>query len=146
MAQLVRRALVTDPLPREVALQIAQGIYATDAQDFARGIERYVQARLRIVDEFDELLIDPVVLLQQMESPGFDRPAGDCDDAATVIATLLLALGIPARFKAILRDRIEGHYRHVFAEYKQNGAWVPVDPTLPFYPVYAPGDFIIEEI
>ena len=52
---------------------------------------------------------------------------GDCDDMATLLASMLLRAGIPAKFRAIKTGG--KHFRHVYVLAKVNNTWIPLDPT-----------------
>ena len=55
------------------------------------------------------------------------RIYGDCDDAATLVAALLLALGISVRFTAV-RHEARSFFEHVFAEGLIDESWTMLDP------------------
>lgn len=54
---------------------------------------------------------------------------GDCDDQAILVATLLMAVGAPARFVAIAQN--PRYYCHVYAETRVGQYWIPVETTEP---------------
>ena len=116
-------------------------------RDYARAVEIFVRSHVVLVDEPEELLIDPSYMLAQIEERG--AAYGDCDDAAMLTAVLLYAVGLPTRFKAI-QQAPDGAYQHVFTEYQLRGlardAWIPVDTTIKGIPIYNDGDFISEEL
>jgi transglutaminase-like putative cysteine protease len=152
MARLVREALVASPLPRHVASLIARGVYAATPRDFVEGVRAYIVRNVTLVDEYDELLVDPLCMLAAIEGEGsragdcFLGPViGDCDDTAMLAALLVAAYGIPARFKAIERDPGSGSMRHVFTEYRLGNSWYPLDTTIRVAPIYGP-DVLIEEV
>lgn len=93
MRQLVRDA-VRDPSQhiRETALNI---IGTASFVDQVRRLQSFVQDSIRyIADPPDvELVQTPQYTLQQQ--------AGDCDDQATLLASLLMATGHPAQFIAV---------------------------------------------
>ena len=55
--------------------------------------------------------------------------AGDCDDMSILIASLALAIGIPARY-IIVSDDPSTEPSHVYAELYIEQAWVPLDPVM----------------
>ncbi len=59
-----------------------------------------------------------------------DRPAGDCDDKATLLAALFRALGVRVRFVAI--DTTGERFDHVYLEAQVGGLWMPFDAFVPF--------------
>lgn len=93
MRQLVRDA-IRDPAQhiRETALKIVGGAGFVDQ---VRRLQGFVQDSIRyIADPPDvELIQTPQYTLQQQ--------AGDCDDQATLLASLLMAIGHPAQFVAV---------------------------------------------
>lgn len=107
MVQLARQ-FKTDPLIRETAKSLVGGCAerdllceVTQLQHFARDQIRY----LRDVHDV-ETLQTPLNTLNTRQ--------GDCDDKASLLASLLLAIGIPAAYCAIgVRG---GPYSHVMTE------------------------------
>lgn len=77
-----------------------------------------------------------------------DLMQGDCDDQATLLASLLQAVGFPARFLAIKTATL-GPFVHVVAEAKIGRDWYPLETTEPWepgtFPVKVAGT-MIEEI
>lgn len=74
--------------------------------------------------------------LEMVKSPRAVLESGryDCDCGATLIASLLLSLGIPARFVAVGFDPYEetgpDGYDHVYVQgLNEYGQWVIVDPV-----------------
>lgn len=64
--------------------------------------------------------------VQTPEHTAFVALSGDCDDAATLEAAILGALGHPTRFVTIgLTPRA---FSHVYLEVFLRGQWVPLDP------------------
>lgn len=55
---------------------------------------------------------------------------GDCDDASTMSAALLSAVGWPAIITAIRRPN-EPEFSHVFTSAFENGKRVDIDPIVP---------------
>lgn len=55
--------------------------------------------------------------------------AGDCDDMAVLLASLLTAIGHPTRFVAI--GFTPGDLSHVYVETKIGERWIALDPTEP---------------
>lgn len=52
---------------------------------------------------------------------------GDCDDQATLLATMLESIGIPTRFVAVGFQ--PGVFSHVYAEALLGNDWVPLETT-----------------
>lgn len=74
-------------------------------------------------------------MLEDIERRGFTQ--GACDDAAVLIATLGMANGMPARFRAIAFCYLLGRcdpteaYTHVIADLFDGQAWHELDVTRP---------------
>ncbi len=111
----------------------------------ALAVESLARTSFLFVDEPEELLIDPSVQLNELDAKGVIH--GDCDDVSMFTAALLYNLGLRVRFKAVIQGP-DGSYQHVFTEYMLRGLdrWIPIDPTINGIPIYAPGDFIVEEL
>ena len=68
-----------------------------------------------------ETLADPLQVVRQGQ--------GDCDDKATLIATLLESIGHPTRFVAVGFNA--GELSHVYVETKLGSRWIALEPTEP---------------
>lgn len=125
MAELVSAAR-SNPRTRKTAIAATAGATRSNAS-LAAGIERYIRKNVRYVkDPFQvEWLQDPQVTLM--------KGSGDCDDMATLAASMLQAVGVPARFKRVAQNPATPDvYTHIFAEYQDvRGAWHRLDPSLP---------------
>ena len=76
-----------------------------------------------------ELLRDPAEAISRINSRGFTM--GDCDEAAMLGASLGMANGIPARFRALAFER-GAPYTHVIADLQgPAGRWFQLDITRP---------------
>lgn len=129
MARLARKGL-RDQRIRNLAVQITtagflngMGLQQKDFEGEARRIHAFVRDDIRYVRDTDgvELLHDPVTLLQ--------TGAGDCDDKAILLASLLGSIGHPTRFIAVAFE--PDVYSHVWVQDYLNGAWVDLEPTEP---------------
>lgn len=77
-----------------------------------------------------ELLRDPEGAVRRINARGFTQ--GDCDEAAMLAASLGMANGIPARFRA-LSFGPAAPYSHVIADLLgPGGEWYPLDVTKPY--------------
>jgi transglutaminase-like putative cysteine protease len=54
---------------------------------------------------------------------------GDCDDKSLLLAALLQAVNLPARFVAIAMN--DGGYSHVLVETRRGNKWVPLETIRP---------------
>jgi transglutaminase-like putative cysteine protease len=143
MKELVLQSFRKDPRIRDRAISIATGLESNSPVDAAQIIEQYVRNAFTLIDEPEELLIDPTAQMDELEHKGTIH--GDCDDVALLTASFLYSIGLEIRFKAISANP-DGSYQHVFTEYRLRGfnRWVPVDPTITGIPVYKRGDYIVE--
>lgn len=122
MADLVREYRKNPDLlflAREITSAAPQKGYRAEAallQSFVRDSIRYVRDVLDV-----ETLQSPDITLAVQ--------SGDCDDKATLVATLLAAVGHPVRFVAVGIDG--GEFSHVLPETKIGDDWVAVETTEP---------------
>ena len=122
----VRKEL-SDPLVRDTAGRLVAGCGPADDACRAAAVFSFVRQKMDYVP--DPVDVEAVGLasyhLQQIAETGMTY--GDCDDAAVLVATLAMAVGIPARFAvASFRDDLELH--HVWAEVRlQDTGWENLD-------------------
>lgn len=145
MRELVIAASRADPRIRDMAVNVSTGFAMGGPVDASKSVENLARTYFTIIDEPEELLIDPSVQLDELEQRGTIH--GDCDDVAMFVAALLYNIGIQTRFKAVTQGA-DGTYQHVFTEYKLRGLerWIPVDATIQGIPVYDHGDYITQEV
>lgn len=103
------------PLIRDVALAIVRESGCED-HDFAceaRAVGTWVQKNVHYAKDTagQELLIDPLTMLDLIRA---GEGAGDCDDHALLVATLLIAIGIKPFFRAIRFSDKSGPYDHIY--------------------------------
>jgi hypothetical protein len=87
-------------------------------------------ARSHFVYRFESEEVIRTVPFMVDELRSYGRFSGDCDDAATMIAAVLLAMGRRARFEAIRTDPDNTEFLHVFVSVEGVRGWEPVDPTV----------------
>lgn len=105
---------------RSIIRGCGQKDYACEAaslQSWVRDNVRYVQDPRDV-----ELIQEPAKTLELM--------AGDCDDKATLLASMLEAIGHQARFVVIATDQ-PGVFSHVYVETKLGTVWVAAETTEP---------------
>jgi transglutaminase superfamily protein len=95
------------------------GCPAKDKMCQATAIGRWVQKNVIYVNEGVETFQSPVRTLTYRR--------GDCDDFATLIASLLESIGIPSQLVGV---EWAGSMRHIFPRAIINGKRVPLDATL----------------
>lgn len=95
-----------------------------------RAIESYIRDNWRIVPDPSafEFIRDVPLQLEIAQTLGVLE--GDCDDAATIAASLLFALGYPCWLIAI-RLPGETDFSHVFVSCLVGGELLDIDPIVP---------------
>lgn len=139
MAELSRDGA---PFIRGLAVLISGSVYAQNRAELARALSDWVRMHVHVYSEPEELLYHPLRLVEAIQAQGY--VAGDCDDAAILLGSLLSSVGIPARFKAAF-EAPDGSFGHVFTEYHDGLGWRSLDPTISFYPV-VPGPWMTVEV
>jgi transglutaminase-like putative cysteine protease len=90
-------------------------------------LDRWIRVHFVYRGEIEEVIRTPEFMLHSMEMSGvFD---GDCDDVSTLAASLLKAMGLPARFVAI-RFGPSPEFKHVYVETFVDGVPVALDATV----------------
>jgi len=111
----VARQYSSHPVVRQLALNIllAHNVKANYFKDEALAIARYVKSKIRYVRDINriETLYSPLTLIDQIKR---GVAQADCDDYATLIATLLLSIGHSPFFKIIKYQAGMGPYAHVY--------------------------------
>lgn len=132
MRRLVRQYRV-DPELRQAATSI---VFLTPERDHLAEIEavfRWVQQNVRYVRDVHEV--------ETLSSPDktLQGRVGDCDDQATLLATLLESIGYPTRFVAT-GYQVEGELEHVYLQVFVDGEWLDLDPTEHHHVGWSPPD------
>lgn len=119
------RASVRDPRMRirNKVIEITAGVPSKDFGAEISTIYEWVRENIRFIK-------DPVGV-ETVASPvrTLDLGAGDCDDQAVLLASLLINAGHPVRFVAVGFQ--PGIFSHVFTETRIGGHWVPLETTVP---------------
>jgi len=93
---------------------------------------RFVRDQVRFTD-------DPVNV-EKLQGPRYTLEvlSGDCDDRATLLASLARSIGIPAdlRFRVVAANPRNRAYSHVYVMARLRGRDIALDPT---YPENQPG-------
>lgn len=132
MRQLVR-AYRTDPQLRQAATTLVTLVPQRDHLGEVQTIFEWVRDHVRYVRDVHE-----VETLMTPDKVAAAR-LGDCDDQATLLATLLESVGYPTRFVAAGYSdptMVDHVYLQVFAD----GQWIDMDPTEPQPMGWAPPD------
>ncbi len=120
MGQIVREYR-RNPEVRNVALDIITLVPSKDYAAEANAIFRYVQSEIRYTQDPDG------VEWVQTPDKTMQFGHGDCDDMATLLASLLASIGKPTRFVAA--GFYGGPIEHVWTEVKIGNRWFAMDPT-----------------
>lgn len=123
MRGLVQR-FKKDPYIRRVATALVQPLANKDWLGEMDACFQFVRNNIRYTQDIDdvETIQWPTATLQLLH--------GDCDDMATLLATLLAAIGLKTSFVAIgLTD--PGQFDHVYIEAQDpdTADWIAMDPT-----------------
>lgn len=117
------------PFFRQLSIRITldAGCKTKDFKCEAKSLFEYVRDKvkwIRDVKGFETL---------QYPHRTLEFGGGDCDDLSILLATLAVAIGIPAAFKAIAANPTrKSQFSHVYVLLDPfgNGKWVPADPTV----------------
>lgn len=125
MRELVDEAL-RDPSIIRLATDIVRPVAAFDDYAEANALYEWVRSNIRFTKDpvNKEKLYPPAELLKIR--------AGDCDDISMLLATLLMAVGYPARLMTIAAPGSPDQFSHVYVEAEVpagSGQWIPVDPA-----------------
>lgn len=102
-----------------------QIVLTVPAKDFRGQVDRtfhWVKQHIRYVNDVRdvETLATPKATL--------DVASGDCDDMATLLASLLESIGHPTRFVALGFN--DDNFSHVLTETRLGSKWLSLDPTV----------------
>lgn len=118
---------------RGYTLLAVQNVAQRDWRNEVRALQEWVRDQISYRMDPDDLE------LVQTPEKTLEFGAGDCDDKATLLASMLLAIGHPARFCAAA---IEGdQFSHVLVQSKVADAWIMLETIIPGAPMgwYPPG-------
>lgn len=116
------RASRSDPAIIAAAQSIVGLQPPHDFKSEARTLFDFVRSRVRYVRDVHEVetLTAPAYVLERM--------CGDCDDKATLLASLYEAIGFPTRF--VLAGYSGNLFEHVYLQVLVEDSWVNADPTM----------------
>lgn len=121
------RELVDSALRNPSIIRLAKDIVASapayNETAEAQAIYNWVLSNIRFTRDpvSKETLYPPAELLKIR--------SGDCDDISMLVATLLMAVGIPARLVTVSANPSSSDFSHVYAEGQIEGEWTPIDPA-----------------
>lgn len=144
MSRLVIEAIQSQ-IPRSVAENLLGTGTIRNPDTFVAILKRWLLTYVTIVDEFEELLISPMVMIDSINSRG--QAFGDCDDIAMLAASILASIGALTRFQARFRQP-DGSFAHVFCQYKfpYDPEWSDFDPTIGYIQTQYSGETLIQDI
>jgi transglutaminase-like putative cysteine protease len=120
MRELVRE-YKTNVQIRDFAARLVQDLPQKDWAGQVERLHAFARDGVRYVDGV-ETVQTPLVTLQVRY--------GDCDDKATLLATMLKSIGHPARFVAVGFTE-PGRFSHVYVETLIGRRWIPLETTMP---------------
>jgi hypothetical protein len=120
-----------DPAVVDVARSLAATVPARDYSGCVYAIRNFLAQRFHFVrDVRDAEMIEPVAdQIERIRTQG--RTYGDCDDAATLAAGLLLCVGHETRFVLVAFEHPRAPFEHIYTEGLGNGCWIDIDITKP---------------
>lgn len=108
---------------RTLAQQLCDHLASKDYSGEMRACQHFVRDQIRYIRD-----VDGVETLQTPPRT-LDMRSGDCDDKATLLASLLGSIGFPTRFVAVgLNDQ---PYSHVLCEAQLGTRWIPCETIVP---------------
>lgn len=121
--QTLARLRSKEPSIRAAALSIfrSYGVKSHDYLNECRAIGEFIKRNVRYVRDIEnvERIQDPLLMLQDLNN---GTAAGDCDDMALMIATLLLSVGAQPYFRVVRYQGNHGPYAHIYVVcYDRNG-------------------------
>lgn len=133
MSELAFRAS-TDPRVIEAAQNVVRAVPERDDMATFAAVLRDVRARMRYTHDplGAELVKDPAYVIGMSDSWGIEKEPMDCDDASTLAASMLGALGYRTQFVTVAADPGRpSEWSHVYLRAQRNdGRWVPIDPIV----------------
>jgi transglutaminase-like putative cysteine protease len=108
---------------REVAGQLVRNLPQYDKIGEIRALHAFVRDSVRYTGD-----IRGVETLQTPKAT-LELGVGDCDDKSLLLATLLQAIGLPARFVAVGLNG--GELSHVMVEARYGKGWLPLETIRP---------------
>ncbi len=115
--------------PRAVAVELIRADHVADPELFVNALLNWFMVRFNVIDEFEELLQSPELLIDNIME--FGSAWGDCDDAAMLAASILASVGAITQICATFPNP-DGSYAHVIVRYKfpRQSEFNDFDPTL----------------
>lgn len=123
MAALTRQYR-RDPGIMQLARSLVADLPQYDRVGEVKALHAFVRDHIRYTNDPKD------VELLQTPKATLEMGTGDCDDKSTLLASLLEAIGRPARFVA-LAFKPFANYSHVLTETRLGKGWVPLETIKP---------------
>ena len=123
MMRLLVRSGKTNPLVRQRTVELVNGLRQKAFADEVKRIFDFVQRQIRYTKD-----VRGVETLHTADRVLLNR-AGDCDDKAILVASMLEAIGHPTRFIAV--GFMPGRFSHVFTETRIGDKWIALETPEP---------------
>lgn len=122
-----------DPGVRQLAVELTQGLPQGDIASEVKALHAFVRDSIRYVNDTAgvETVQTPKVTLE--------NEAGDCDDKSILLASLLQAIGRPARFIAVAISPND-QYSHVLVQTLIGKQWYSLETIKPVEAGWSPSD------
>lgn len=133
------RRLVSESMRDAAVVSLARKIVASciprDRDCHAESIRSFLDDHFLFVSDPRgmELLSTPRYMVDSIERSGYAQ--GDCDEAATLAASLGRAVGLQARFVLLGWGPAPTRLSHVYTVLRGRAQWHNVDVTMPSRPV-----------
>jgi transglutaminase-like putative cysteine protease len=138
MRRLARRG-ATHSLVRQTAASIVRGVSGTNGLDQAQAIREWIGDNVAFLRDplGIEALYTPDLMIRTILTKGVTQV--DCDDVATLAASLGLAIGLLARFIVVGFHSPKAPFQHVWTDLSdpRHVQWIDVDTTRPFQDVFS---------
>lgn len=121
LMRAIVRKYRANPIIRARALSLVQLVPQLDTYGEIRALFEFTRDRIRYTGD--------VLDVETLTTPDrtLESGAGDCDDKATLLASLLESIGVPTRF-VTTGYTMPGVFEHVYVEAMlSNGAFIPLD-------------------
>jgi len=129
MIGLVHEAM-RDRRVKHWAAKMVMGLRVADKAGQVEAIKSFVQSRFNFIADTAgvEELVSPILMLRDLEDRNY--LIGDCDDLSMLLAALVRAVGIPARFQVSgFKPDSKGivQYTHVGCQAFIKGVYISMD-------------------
>jgi hypothetical protein len=144
MKRLIIEAIHSQ-FPRQAAIELIQSSFVPYPEIFVSALRIWIEKYVTIIDEFEELLISPIYMIQKIMVSG--QAFGDCDDVAMLSASILASIGARVRLLAVFPQE-DGSFAHVITQYsfERDSEWKDFDGTIPFIGEYPEKTLALEII